>query len=106
MLMRFRQARPKRAEEQKCLTVRDKASRGELADLALVDRGLGREVEAGEVAHEREPGEPDGHLDTPLVLAGDLPLAKNPDRLPDRQPAATRLVHQAIELIADGRQLE
>src|SRR4051794_22178291 len=99
-------ANPRRAEEQKCLAVGDKASRGELADLALVDRGLGREVEAGEVAHEREPGEPDAHLDTPLVLAGDLALAEHPERLSDRQLAATRLVHQAIELIADGRQLE
>src|SRR5215208_5335850 len=61
---------------------------------------------AGEVAHEREAGKPDAHLDAPLVLAGDLALAEHPQRLADRQLAPARLIDQAVELVADGCQLE
>jgi hypothetical protein len=41
----------------------------ELADPARVDRGPGGEVEAVELAHAREAGDHQRHLDAPLVLA-------------------------------------
>jgi hypothetical protein len=41
-------------EEQKGSTVGDEASRRKVADLRTVDQGLGGEVEAGEIPHERE----------------------------------------------------
>src|SRR4030095_11649278 len=96
-------ADPRRPEEQQRFPVGDEAPRRELSDLALVDRRLRREVEAGKVAHEREPGEPDAQLDAPLVLAGDLALAEQAERFPDRQLTAAGLVHEAVELIADRR---
>jgi len=43
-----------RAQQQHRLAVGDKAPGGEFADLLLVERGLGGEVEAVEIADERE----------------------------------------------------
>ena len=50
----MRLADARRTEQQQRVAVGDEASGGELADLRLVERGLGGEVEAGQVAHERE----------------------------------------------------
>ena len=46
------------------------------------------------------------HLDAPLVLAGDLALAEQRQRLAQGQLAPARLVQQAVELVADRGQLE
>src|SRR5690349_13966174 len=72
-----------------------------LADLLLVERRLGREVEPVEIAHERKARQLDAHLDPALVLAGDLALAEQRERLADRQLAPSGLVDQAVELVAD-----
>src|SRR5882724_6970499 len=95
-----------RLQQQHHLGIGDKAPSGDLADLPLVDRGLGGKVKAIEIAHEREAGEPDAHRDAALVLAGDLTLAEQRQRLADRQFAPRRLVDQTVELITDRRQLE
>ena len=65
---------------------------GEVADLARIDRGLGREVEAGEVPRRREVGDLAAHLDAPLVLAGDLALAEEAQGFAQRHLAPRRLV--------------
>ena len=54
---------------------------------------------------EREVGDRHRHLDPPLVLAGDLALAQEGERLAQRQLAPGRLVEQAVELVADRGQL-
>jgi hypothetical protein len=51
-------------------------------------------------------GDLDRHLDAPLVLAGDLALAQEADRLAQGQLAPGGLVEQRVELIADRRQLQ
>ena len=48
-----------RAEQQQRLAVGDEPAGRQVADLLGVERGLGLEVEAGEVAHEGELGEPE-----------------------------------------------
>src|SRR6516165_691822 len=102
--MRFTDSR--RPQQQYRLGIGNEASSRNLADLLLVDRGLGGKVETVEVAHERETRQPDAHLDAALVLAGDLPLAEQRERLTNGQLAPRRLVDQAVELIADRCQLE
>ena len=95
-----------RAQQQQRLAVGNPAAGGQLADLALVDRGLGREVEAVEIAPIGEVGDLDRHLDPPLILAGDFPLAQERQRLAQRHIAPSRLVEQTVELVADRRQLQ
>jgi hypothetical protein len=75
----------------------------EIADLLRVERGLGL-VEPGEVAHEGELGEPEGHLDPALVLAGNLALAEQGERLAQRQ-LALRHDHGS-QFVADDYQAE
>jgi hypothetical protein len=53
----------------------------QIADLAGIDRRLGAEVKAFEIAHGREVGDLGGHLDPPLLLPDDLALAEEGDRL-------------------------
>jgi len=65
-----------RPQQQYHLGIGDEAAGRQLADLLLVDRGLGGKVEAVEIAHEREAGQPNAHLDATLVLAPDLALAE------------------------------
>jgi hypothetical protein len=101
-----RLADPGRAQEQHRLAVGDKTPGGELADLLLVERGLGAEVEAVEIAHNRKARQPQAHLDAPLVLARDLALDEEGQRLAQAQLALGRLVEQIVELIADRGQLE
>ena len=99
-------AHARRAQEQHRLAIGDEAPRRDLADLRLVEGRLGPEVEAAKVAHERESRQAEGHVDPALVAACDLALAKQRQRLPDREFAATGLVDQAVELIAQRRQLQ
>jgi hypothetical protein len=54
----------------------NKAPTRQLSDLPLVDRRLGGEVEAIEIADKGEPGEANAHLDAALVFAGDLAFAE------------------------------
>src|SRR5918996_909469 len=96
----------RRPEQQQRLAVGDEPAGCEIADLLRVERGLGFEVEAGEVPHVRELRDRHRHLDPALVLAGDLPLAEQGERLAQGQLALRGLVEQAVELIADRRQLE
>lgn len=67
-------------------------ARSELADLPRIERGLGSEVKAVEVAHRREVGNLARHLDAPLVLARDLALDQEGQRLAQGQLALGRLV--------------
>ena len=53
-----RLADPGRPQQQHRLAVGDQAAGGELADLRLVDRRLGSEVEAVQIAHGREARQP------------------------------------------------
>ncbi|MCZ8132596.1 MAG: hypothetical protein O9284_15035 [Steroidobacteraceae bacterium] len=71
-----------------------------------VDRGLGVEVERVERAHARELGDRRAHLDAARVLAGDLGLAQEEDRVEQRQLPARRVFEQVGELVADRGQLE
>jgi hypothetical protein len=59
----------------------------DLAHLLLVERGLGGEVEAVKIAHEREARQANAHLDAALVFAGDLALAEQRQRLANGQLA-------------------
>src|SRR3546814_12772663 len=61
---------------------------------------------AVELAHGGEVGDLDRHLDAPLVLAGDLALAQEADRLAQGHLAPGGLVEQGVELVADRRQLQ
>jgi hypothetical protein len=101
---RHRQVRlagPRRPRQQDRLAVGDEAGGRQLAHLPGVERGLGREVEAPQVAREREVRDPHRHLDPSLVAARDLPLAQERERFAQRQLTPGRLVEQAVELIAD-----
>src|SRR3546814_12701118 len=60
-----------RTEEQQRVAMRHPTAGREFAELALVERGLGAPVEPLEVAHERELRDLRGHLDAPMVAAGD-----------------------------------
>jgi hypothetical protein len=46
------------------------------------------------------------HLDAPMVLAGDLALAHQHQRLARRQVRAHRLVEEIVALVADARELQ
>jgi hypothetical protein len=59
----------------------DPAACGQLVDLGLVERRLCGEVEAVELAHGGKVGDLGRHLDPPLVLAGDLALDQEGERL-------------------------
>ena len=96
----------RRAQEQDGLAIGDEPPRRQIPDLASIHRRLGGEVEAGQVAAEGEAGEAEAHLDATLILAGDLALAEQGQGLADRQLAPARLVDQAVDLIADRRQLQ
>jgi hypothetical protein len=52
------------------------------SSLRAISRSHRAKVEAQEIAHEWEAGELQGHLDAPLVLAGDLALAQSKSRSP------------------------
>ena len=103
---KMRLADARRSEQQHVLAIGDPAGAGELTDLLGIDRGLRREVKAGEVAHEREARELQRHLDAPLVLAGNLALAEQDEGLAQAQLLPAGFVEQPIELIADGGELE
>ena len=85
--------------------MRHPAAGGQLADLARIDRGLGSEVKAVEVARCGEVRDLAGHLDPPLVLAGNLALAQERQRLAQRQFLSGGFVQQAIQLVADRGEL-
>lgn len=78
----------------------------QLADLARIERGLSGKVEAVEVAHAGKVSDLHRHLDAPLVLARDLTLAQEGQRLAQTQLASRRLVDEVVELIADGGKLQ
>ena len=86
--------------------MRHPAARSELADLPGIERGLGSEVKAVEVAHRREVGDLPRRLDAPLVLASYLSLDQEGHRLAQGQLALGRLVQQAVELVADRGELQ
>jgi hypothetical protein len=46
------------------------------------------------------------HLDASFVLAGNLALAQEGQGLPERQLLTGGFVEQAVQLIADGRQVQ
>ena len=62
------------SEEKKRLAVCNPATCRQLADLPWIERGLGGEVEVGEVADTREVSDLRSHLDPALLLACDLVL--------------------------------
>jgi hypothetical protein len=66
----------------------------------------GAEVEAGQVAHEREAGQPEAHVDAPLIAPGNRALAEQRQSIPDRQFASAGLIDQTVELIAQHGQLQ
>ncbi|KPH77377.1 hypothetical protein AE618_22790 [Bosea vaviloviae] len=73
---------------------------------ALSRDGWAPKSTAGEVAHEGEARQAAGHVDPALVAACDLALAKQRQRLPDREFSVAGLADQAVELIAQRRQLQ
>ena len=95
-----------RPEQQQRLAVRHPAAGGKLADLPGIERGLGGEVEAVQLAHRREMRDLARHLDATLVPAGDLALAQERQRLAQGQLLARRFVQQVVELVADRGQLQ
>ncbi|MGY3362789.1 hypothetical protein ACVWZK_009452 [Bradyrhizobium sp. GM0.4] len=71
-----------------------------------VDRWLRFEVEARKLLHGREVCELQRHLDAAMILARDLALAQQDQRLTRRQVRARRLVEQAVELVANAGELQ
>jgi hypothetical protein len=67
---------------------------------------LCRKVEACEVSHEWEARKLQSHVDAPGILASDLALAQQDERLPQGQILSTCFVQQNIELIANGSELQ
>ncbi|MGO4678052.1 hypothetical protein AB4Z40_34865 [Bosea sp. 2YAB26] len=53
---------------------------------------------SGEIAHVGKAREPEGHVDPALIAARDLALAKQRQRLPDREFAAAGLVDPEVIL--------
>ncbi len=102
----MRLADPRRPEQKQRIAVGHPAASGELAKLLLVERGLGGEVEAVEIAQGREVGDLGRHLDAPFVAPADLALAQKGHRVAQAQLALGGFVEQAVELIADGGQLQ
>ena len=86
--------------------MRHPAAGGKLADLPRIERGLGGEVKAVEVAHRREVSDLPRHLDASLILAGDLARDQEAERLAQGQLTLGRFVQQAVELVADRSELE
>ena len=70
-----------------------------------IERGLCGKVEAGEIAHEWETRELRGHLDAPLVFAGDLALAEQYQRLAQAQLLSAGLFQQTVKLMANAGEL-
>ena len=97
----MRLADARRPEQQERIAMLDPAAGGQVADLRLVDRGLGGDVEPVAIAHDREACEPDAHLGAPLVLAGDLALTEERQRLAQARLALGGLVQQRVERVAD-----
>jgi len=64
-----------RPEQEKRVAVGDPAAGGKLAELLLVERGLGGEVEAVEIAQGGEVGDLGRHGDAALVAPAQLALA-------------------------------
>jgi hypothetical protein len=95
-----------RTQQHHHLGIGDEPPGRDLADLLFVERGLGGEVEAVEIADKWEARQPDAHLDPPLILTADLALAEQRERLSNGQLTPGCLVDQAVELITDRRQLE
>ena len=93
-------------QQQHRFTVGDEASRRDLPDLRLVERRLGAEVEPGEVANKGEPRQAESHVDAPLIPTADLPFAEQGQRLADRQLGPAGFVDEAVELVAQGGQLQ
>jgi hypothetical protein len=79
---------------------------GEVAHVARIERRLGLEVKAAQVAVGGEVGDLAGHLHAPLVLAGDLTLAEEPERFAQGHLPPGRFVQQGVEQVADGRPLQ
>ncbi len=86
--------------------MRDPAAGGQFADLPRVERGLGGEVEALEVARAGKMRDLAGHGDAPLVLAGDLSLDQKAEGLAQRHLAPCGFVEQGVELVADRGEFE
>jgi len=93
-------------QEQQILAVGHPAAGRQFADLPFIHAGLGRVVEAGQRGDAGEVRNARAHLDTPFVLAGNLALAQESQGLPERQLLTGGFVEQAVQLIADGRQVQ
>src|SRR5689334_7230249 len=102
--MRFAYSR--RAQQQQVVAIGDPPGGSEIADLLGIDRRLGGEVEALEVADHREVGELQCHVNAAGVLAGDLPLTQEGERLAHVEIGAGCLVEQAVKLVADAGELQ
>ena len=87
-------------------TLSDETSAREFPHLRLVDGWLRAEIEAGQVAHEREAGQAKAHIDPALITARDLAFAEQRQRLADRHFPTAGLVDQAVELVPQGRELQ
>ena len=83
----------------------DPAAGGQVPDLARIQRGLGGEVEAVEIAHGGEVGDLAAISIRRSSLAGHLALDEEGQGLAQGQLAPRRLVQQAVELVADRGQL-
>jgi hypothetical protein len=101
--MRFADAG--RPEQQHVLAISDPTCASKLAQLLGIDGGLPRKVEAQEIAHEWEAGKLQGHLDAPLVLAGDLTFTQQHQGLTQVQLLPAGFIQQAVELVTDAGQL-
>jgi hypothetical protein len=89
-----------RAQQEQGIAIGDPAAGGKIADLLGVERGLGVELEAVEGTDEGELGDTEAHLDAPLLAMADLGLAKQVERVADREVATSGLVQKTVEPVA------
>ena len=92
------------ARQQRRVAVGHPPAGGKLAHLLLVERGLGGEVEAVEVAQGGKVGDLGPHLDAPFVAPTDLAFDKQGHGVAQPRLALRRFVEQAVKLVADGGQ--
>jgi len=94
---------PRRSSASPCATQRQAASsriwRGS-------SEGWAAKSKPSRVALLREVGDLPRHRDAPLVLARDLALTKEGERLTQGELAPRRFVDEVVELIANGGELE
>ena len=95
-----------RAEQQHGVPVRDPAAGLEFPHLAGVHPRLRVVVEVRQLAHRREARQAEVAPDAGVALGRQLAFAQQHHDLPQRQFPARRLVQQAAQPVADGRQAQ